>query len=289
MPRYRCTASPAAYAHFVSCWSLPAVCAFLRWLGQFVFYNWQSAWGTVATVATVAGPPSQVESQSMQLHGARSARRDKHRTHSFTFDVIATALQVVGVVVVVLHSRLFIYSQIEFIFGASLASARTSNSHRWTQTVQVAQVAEISCQMSPLATATKEFTHGARMWQLQHSALENGDFFFSARVQFACVCHAICLCPHLGCSSCSSSVVRRCVGVNKRCALNQCDCPATTGTTTAQTTLATVTATSTTTTIADKQQELKALLAGLQHSKEYPDFVLLCSACQKYSIFSGFQ
>lgn len=43
----------------------------------------------------------------MQLHGARSARRDKHRTHSFTFDVIATALQVVGVVVV--HSRLVLF------------------------------------------------------------------------------------------------------------------------------------------------------------------------------------
>lgn len=80
------------------------------------------------------------------------------------------------------------------------------------------------------------------------------------------------------CSSCSSSVVRRCVGVNKRCALNQCDCPATTGTTTAQTTPATATATATSTTtpattVADKEQELKAQLAGLQCSKEYPDYL----------------
>lgn len=209
----------------------------------------------------------------MQLHGARSARRDKHRTHSFTFDVIATALQVVGVVVV--HSRLVLFiAKLTLFLGRPWRQRALLIRTDEPQPVQVAQVAEISCQMSPLATATKEFTHGARMWQLQHSALENGDFFFSARVQFACVCHAICLCPHLGCSSCSSSVVRRCVGVNKRCALNQCDCPATT---TAQTTPATVTATSTTTTIADKQQELKALLAGFQHSKEYPDFVLHCA------------
>lgn len=205
----------------------------------------------------------------MQLHGARSARRDKHRTHSFTFDVIATALQVV---VVVVHSRLVLFiAKLSLFLGRPWRQRALLIRTDEPQLVEVAQVAEISCQMSPLATATKEFTHGARMWQ--QSALENGDFF-SARVQFACVCHAICLCPHLGCSSCSSSVVRRCVGVNKRCALNQCDCPATTGTTTAQTTPATVTATSTTTTIEDKQQELKALLAGLQHSEEYPDFVL---------------
>lgn len=40
----------------------------------------------------------------MQLHGARSAQGDKHKTHSFTFDVIATALQVV-----VVHSRLVLF------------------------------------------------------------------------------------------------------------------------------------------------------------------------------------
>lgn len=132
----------------------------------------------------------------------------KHRTHSFTFDVIATALQVVGVVVVV-HSRLVLFiAKLSLFLGCPWRQRALLIRTDEPQPVQVAQVAEISCQMSPLATATtKEFTHGARMWQLQQSALENGDFFFSARVQFACVCHAICLCPHLGCSSCSSSVV----------------------------------------------------------------------------------
>lgn len=101
----------------------------------------------------------------------------------------------------------------------------------------------------------------------------------SSSVQFACVCHAICLCPHLGQQRRRQQLqllllVRRCVGVNKRCALNQCDCPATTGTTTAQTTPATATSTTTpATTVADKQQELKAQLAGLQCSKEYPDYL----------------
>lgn len=71
----------------------------------------------------------QVESQSMQLHGARSARRDKHRTHSFTFDVIATALQVASVV----HSRLLVLfiAKLSLFLGRPWP-ARTSNSQMST-------------------------------------------------------------------------------------------------------------------------------------------------------------
>lgn len=144
--------------------------------------------------------------------------------------------------------------------------------------------------MSPLASQKTVHTWrpdvaACCMRQLQ----QTGDWRMetsSSSVQFACVCHAICLCPHLGQRRQQLQLlllVRRCVGVNKRCALNQCDCPATTGPTTAQTTPATATATTTATatstttaatTIADKEQELKAQLAGLLHSKEYPDYLL---------------